>query len=170
MTTIEAILDNAFGQGRIRLDEERELYGTEEDQTTAIHSLLYQLAEPQSHRESIEVSKNAFQDLVPISKYKCVQVEFETLDLDRCIFRETFLMDEELCDDVEMPHGWVFRVVSKWGVGGVGGFKELYIPNFKKSLPELDRIRRHLESVVPMYILRGRYADFSAEQAEADGV
>ena len=99
-----------------------------------------------------------------------MQVNYETLDEYMHIFRETFRMDDELCDDVELPHGSEFRVVSQWNKGDVEGFDEIYIPNFRKSLPELDRIRRHLESVVPLYIVRGRYADFSVEQAEADAV
>lgn len=159
----------AWKQSQQVREQEQALFGDSVDQTESIYGLLYQLAEPQSQRDSIEVSKNLFHDLTPISKYGCVQVNYETLDENRCIFRETFRMDDELCDDVEMPHGSEFRVVSKWGIGGVGGFNELYIPNFPKSLPELDRIRRHLETVVPIYLLRGRHADFSSEKAAADG-
>ena len=131
MTTKQAMLDNLFGRDRKKIDEEAALYGTYESQTTAIHAFLYQLAEPQSHRDSIEVSKNCFQDLTPISKYKCVQVEYEVLDEYLDIYRETFRMDDELCDDVELPHGSAFKVVSTGGMGFVRDTDELYIPNFK---------------------------------------
>lgn len=149
-----------------RKQEEEANYGTAEGQTEAIKALLFKLAEPQSHRDVIETRPGHFQDLKPISKYMCVQVRWEELDRELHIHRETFRMDDELCDDVEMPHGSYFCVVSRQGNGR---FDELYIPNFCKSLPVLDRIRRHLEAVVPFYVLRGRYADFSSEQAAADG-
>jgi hypothetical protein len=58
-------------------------------------------------------------------------------------------MDADLCEILNMPKLTAFYVI------GIN-FKmiKLHIPGFNHRVPELDRIRRLLETVIPVFVMK----------------
>ncbi len=125
-----------------------ERYGTREDQMEKITTMIRTQLVKRHDTKQYNYQKY-YEEEYAGSWFGLTTVSHETLDFHTRIFRTNYRMDDDLCEALRAPHGTTCHAVSI--NHNVIGF---YIADFNRSLPELDEIRRHLDTVIPMQVMK----------------
>jgi hypothetical protein len=135
-------------QRKMESNIERERYGTPEEQTETITTMLMTELVGR-YRRKLQERYDRYDDEYIGNWFGLRQIKADTLDDETRTHKYVFQMDADLCEILNMPKLTAFYVI------GIN-FKmiKLHIPGFNHRVPELDRIRRLLETVIPVFVMK----------------
>ena len=127
---------------------EVEQFGNHAEQTEQITTMLMKELVERHWRKSQEYY-DRYDDEYPYSWFGLRQISADLLDDDTRTYKYTFQMDDDLCEVLQMPKHATFYVIGVY-------FKmiKLHIAGINCSLRELAKIRRLLETVIPILVMR----------------